>query len=506
MRWISQTCCEVRKIIKEFIKPSEKHEQLLVGFMWNNPGLYRKYRQHDITRDTFTSNLWYFYYKLGEAMWDTGVRTFDEETTVSFITSQSNPSMLKKFEEYGFYETVGFVKGVCREDKDNEEYHLSEVQKYESLRKLADAGLINPDNKELIKKLSRASLTNVQTYFDHQFKKGFQNINSGEVEFVDLVDDQLYDDIDEMKKGVSMGVPIFHAPRLTKTIKGWKEGRLGYLVMPSGVGKSTMVRTIFLMTLITQNKKGIAYINEESQSAWRLAMLSVVSTYILNKRIGRDKIFEGNWDDYTDSVLREAADWLIENRPNMLKLGVLKRYRFEDVLNWTEYYKAHGISHMILDTFKPDGSETDMARWNVFSNNAQDLYDLVKEENLNIGTLATLQLKIGKVDRFLDNDSVGKSKEVVEVADYTMLGRLLFADEYEGGKNPIHAFNFVKRDGKWIKEKYVLEPRKEYLIIYFGKNRLGSASRQIIFEINYDFNELKEVAYAEMKPEAPRGF
>jgi len=81
-------------------------------------------------------------------------------------------------------------------------------------------------------------------------------------------------------------------------------------------------------------------------------------------------------------------------------LGILKKYRFEDVLNWAEYYKAHGVSHMILDTFKPDGSQTDMARWEIFQSNSQSLYDLVKEENLNIGTLATLQLKIGKIGRF----------------------------------------------------------------------------------------------------------
>lgn len=474
--------------------------------MWNNPSLYRKYKSHDITKETFTEDIWYFYYRLGESMWNTGVRTFDEETTASFITSQNNPSLLKNFEKYGFYETVGFVQDVCKKDKNNEDYHLSEMQKYESLRTFVRNGLLDPNNEELIDKLASASLKNIQTYFNHQFKKGFKNVNSGQVEFVDLVDEDIYNEIEEARKGINMGIPIFAAPRLTKTIKGWLDGKLGYLVLPSGVGKSTIARSLFVMTLIKENKKGLVFINEESKSAWRMSMLSVVATYVLKKRISRDKIFEGNWDDYTDTVLKEAADWLLENRPGFLKLGILKKYRFEDILNWAEYYKAHGISHMILDTFKPDGSETDMARWTVFSSNAQDLYDLVKEENLNIGTLATLQLKIGKVDRFLTHDSVGKSKEVVEVADYTMLGRLLYADEYEGGRNPIRAFNYVKRNGKWEEDKYVLDPKKEYLIIFFGKNRLGSASRQIIFEVNYDFNEIKEVAYAEMKQLAPTSF
>ncbi|GLO66249.1 hypothetical protein MACH08_20330 [Oceanobacillus kimchii] len=474
--------------------------------MWRNPTLYRKYKSHEITRESFVTSIWYFYYRLGEAMWNSGIRTFDEETTFPYMAKQTNEKISKSYEKYGGYDTVWVVMDMCNNDKHNEDYHLSEMQKYESLRGLAKQGLIDPDNEKLINMLASQSLNKVQNYFNHQFKKGFKSINAGQVEFVDLVDDEIYDELEEMKKGINMGVPLFYAPRLTKMIKGWLEGKMGYLVLPSGVGKSTIVRSLYLMTIITQKKKALIFINEESKTAWRMSLLSVVATYILKKRISRDKIFEGGWDEYTESVLKEAADWLIENRPEFLKLGILKKYRFEDVVNWVEYYKAYGVTHMVLDTFKPDGSETDMARWEVFGKNAQELYDLVKEENLNIGTLATLQLKIGRIDRYLDHDSVGKSKEVVEVADYTMLGRLLFEDEYEGRKNAIKAFNYVKKNGSWEEEKYTLNPKKEYLIIFFGKNRLGSASKQIIMEVNYDFNEMREVALAELKPTAPKGF
>lgn len=191
------------------------------------------------------------------------------------------------------------------------------------------------------------------------------------------------------------------------------------------------------------------------------------------------------------------------NRPDMLKLIVLKSFRFEDILSYAEYYKSLGADYMIIDTFKADGSETDMARWEVFSRNSQDLYDLVKEENLNMGCIATLQLKIGKVYRFLDHDSVGKSKEVVEVAGVTMLGRLLFADEYHGERNDIKPFNFVKENGIWIKDPYVLDPDKEYIIFYFGKSRFGSIQKQIIFEVDYAYNILKEVAWAQHRPDSP---
>src|SRR5690606_21918148 len=138
-----------------------------VGFLWNNPSLYRKYRQHDITKDTFTTDMWYFFYRLGEAMWSSGVRTFDEETTISFISSQNNPKILKRFGEYGYYETIGFVKDVCKEEKNNDEYHFSEIQKYESLRNFVKEGIIDPSNTNLINKLAGASLKQVQSFFNH---------------------------------------------------------------------------------------------------------------------------------------------------------------------------------------------------------------------------------------------------------------------------------------------------------------------------------------------------
>lgn len=475
--------------------------------MWNNPQLYRQFKNHNITKETFTNEMWYHYFKLGETMYENGVRTFDEETVASFLDSRrnTNKGAIDKYNEFGGYDTVGFVRELCNDEKQNEEYHLSEMQKYEALRKFYNNGLLNVENKTLVNMLCNMTLKQIQTYFNHRVKEAFQNVNHGQVEVSDLVDEDIYETIDEMDKGTAMGIPFIDCPRLNKVTKGWQKGNLSMVVMPSGVGKSTFVRTIFIMTLIKQNEKGIVFVNEEGRKQWIISVLGVIANTVLKKKLNKDKIFEGNYDDYTKATLKEAADWLLANRPDMLKLIVLKKYRFEDVLNYAEYYKALGADFMVLDTFKQDGTHTDMARWEALSNNAQALYDLIKEENLNMGCIATLQLKIGKVFRFLDHDSVGKSKEVVEVAGVTMLGRLLFADEYHGKKNDIKPFNFVKKNGKWKKEPYILDDSKEYIIFYFGKSRYGSTQNQIIYRVDYAYNTLEEVAWAHHRPESPTG-
>ena len=116
----------------------------------------------------------------------------------------------------------------------------------------------------------------------------------------------------------------------------------------------------------------------------------------------------------------------------------------EDIHNRVELYRPKGYSKLIIDTFKPDRSQNDMARWEAFSNSAQELHELIKEDNYNVGTLATVQLKLGKETRFLDLDSTGKSMEINEVAAVVMMGRLLFDDEYEGGKFALKPYNYKK--------------------------------------------------------------
>lgn len=167
--------------------------------MWSNPELYRKFRNHNITKDTFTENIWYYYYKLGQLMYDNGVRRFDEETVISFLDSRKNVSkeLINKYNKYGGYETIGYLKDFCHEDKGNEEYHLNEVLKYEALRKFYKEGFINKENKELINKLVKMTLKQIQIYFNHKFKDAFWNVNYGQVEIYDLIDEDLYQTIED---------------------------------------------------------------------------------------------------------------------------------------------------------------------------------------------------------------------------------------------------------------------------------------------------------------------
>lgn len=484
--------------IKEFVDPSKVHESIFIGYLWNTPTLYGKYKTHKISKDTFTEGIWWFYFYIGKEMYESGIRLFDDVTTYSFITSKPSENGKKSYfdyyNDYGGFSTIDEVVSECDGDKGNDEYHFSEVQKYESLRNLQKQGLLDISNTNLVSKLANMSLKQMQSFFQFKHKESFSHVNSGEVIEYNLIDN-LDETIDQLEAGEDAGIPLFESPRLNKKINGQKLGNLMYLVLPSGVGKSSILTEKGVLGLLESGEKGIIFANEEGIKRWRTRLLVTVAARILKKPVARDTVNRGGFSAEIKQTLKEAAEWLQTHRPDFIKFVQLKKYRIEDVINRIELYRPLGYKHIYFDTFKPDLSQN-VERWLAFSNSAQELYDCIKEESNNCATIATVQLKIGKEFRYIDLDCIGKSPEIVEVAAVVMAGRLIFADEYPGGKNELDPYNWEKDSGfgGWHKKPYKLDPGKKYLILFLPKNREGSEDEQIVFEVNYDFNIWKEVA------------
>lgn len=491
------------KFIKEFVEPSFLHESLLCGYLWSNPAMYQKYKTHKVTKDTFTEDVWYFYYRLGFEMFENGIRNFDDKTVYSYVVSrpkeEGRKSYIDVYNNFGAYETIYELMEACHDDGDNDDFHFSEVQKYESLRNLQAMSLINVEDHKLVKSLCKMNLKQIEVLIRMKQKEAFAHVNSGEVIEHDLVD-ELEETIQDLNEGEAMGMPLHDAPRLNRKIKGWKTGSLYYLVLSSGVGKSSIAMEKFILSLFENEEKAILAINEESVKKWRQLLLSTISTKILKKPINREKMYEGNFTSDMFDRLRKAAEWAKSRGQGLIKVLEMKKFRMVDIHNRVELYRPKGYRYLVIDTFKPDRSQSDMARWEAFSNSAQELHELIKEDNYDVGTLATVQLKLGKETRFLDLDSIGKSMEIVEVAAVVMMGRLMFDDEYEGEKFALHPYNYKKDEftGQWHTVPYKLDKDKTYLIIFLSKNRHGSEDEQIIYEANYSINSFEEVAFVKV--------
>ena len=205
-------------------------------------------------------------------MFENGIREFDAKTVYSYVASRpkenGKKSYMDAYNSFGAYETIQELMEVCKNDSQNEQYHFNEIQKYESLRNLQKASLIDVTDREMIVKLTKMNLNQVQLFVQTKYKEAFAHINSGDVVEHDLVEG-LDIVIDEMNKGEAMGLELHNAPRLNRKIKGWKDGALYYLVLASGVGKSSIAMEKFILGLFEGQEKALLAINEESNKKWQ---------------------------------------------------------------------------------------------------------------------------------------------------------------------------------------------------------------------------------------------
>lgn len=493
-------------MLKSFVEKPRKNEQMLIALLWNNPHFYKLLKAHKITNKTFVDKSSYIYYMVGMTMYDSGICNFDKLSIYTFLDKK--PELKEEFELAGGYEVIEeMISCLTSNEVSNVEYHANEVLKFQSLRSLYDSGLISQDNKDNLNVLVGSTLDELRLYLNHQVNKSLAHFNSSNYEIYDLIDNSLYDVIDKAKEGAQGAIPFYNANRLTKLTKGWLLGKLYFLITPSGLGKSTMARNIFLPSIIENKQNTLIFINEETKDMWQLNLLiTIVNMKIKKGAVFKEKVLQGGFSETDEQLLHEAADWLIENQNDfMIKIIALKSYRFDDILKILEEYRPYNITTMILDTFKPTVGKSagGVQRWEEFGENAQQLYDMIKSENMNIRCLATAQMKIGYRERYLGLDSIGKSKEIAEVADVAMLCRELFADEMPGTINEIKVYKWEpnKDDdkNKWRKVVVELDPNKKYIIMFFGKNRFGPTIEQIIYEIDYDRNIVYEIGFTELR-------
>lgn len=500
---------------RDFIDPSMIHEGLLVGYLWKNPKLFKKYKNYEITKyeeknntGTITTEMWYFYYKLGELMVENGIDKFNDTTVYSFVSSQpetKEKSWIRDYDNFGGFSTIYQIIDECDSDSSNDGYHFNEIKKYELLRGYENQGLLDPE-KILIKKgkkiknstmLCKMPLETVKSYFQYNMKKNNSTVGSNNIKLSNFTEG-IDESVETLSKGASMGIPLYESPRLNNVIKGWQQGNFIFLVLASGVGKSTFTNAKFDLGIFESNEKCVHFVNEENKNRAHHTMIATVSGSVTNDPITRDRLSEGHWTKEEWDSINKAKAWLKSKPSNQIKFGEIQKFLLSDVIDTTEMMKSLGYNYMILDTFKPDSSKAETARWEKFGQHAQDLFDCVKPTNNNIGTLATLQLKIGSEFRYLDLDCIGKAREPVEVADIVLMGRLLFDDEYEGNNLMVYDYIVDEETGFATREEILLDKDEQYMILFIPKNRNGSKSQQIVYKVNYDTNTWEEIGYAKL--------
>ena len=115
------------KVLQEINIGREKTEASFVFSLWKNPELYEVYKS--VNEKSFVNKDAKFYFSLGRAMTQAGIKKFDEITIESFLSNKKKTKDI--FDSYGGYNTVSELLSLI--NIENTEAYYDDIAKRNSL-------------------------------------------------------------------------------------------------------------------------------------------------------------------------------------------------------------------------------------------------------------------------------------------------------------------------------------------------------------------------------------
>src|SRR5699024_10525554 len=110
---------------------------------------------------------------------------------------------------------------------------------------------------------------------------------------------------------------------------------------------------------------------------------------------------------------------------------------------------------------------------------------VIKPSNLNVHVWVTAHMtKTNRRARYLDKSMIGMAKTVTDVVSSLILVRMLSQSEITG-KNAIKVINPTSGHSEMLDED------KDYMIVFWDKNRQGQTNRQVILEVDRGLNIIR---------------
>lgn len=486
-------------IFKDISKYCEACEANIVSCLWKKPELFFDYAEDKINRDEFLHNQWKVYYEIGKEIVTKEEKPNLDEITVGFYL-EKHLKLKEKYEEYGGFNTIDCAKAyVAIENLDG---YILELHKWNLIINLLFQGYPVMERLKDFKDMTseeiydeyEANLHNIALNVDTEIKS--YNLCENIDELLDYCD-----------KGLDKGFPI--VPQiLNDKIGGLALGSIYLLGGLSGTGKTTLTIEWLLPSMFIHNERMVVLINEEDEKKWQKEMLTWIINNITDftdekgnlqvinpKKIQftKKRFREGGFTEDEWHCLRQAKYYLEMKKNNRnITIIPLHQYSVKTVIKLIKKYATIGVDYFVLDTFKHDYNNMSADPWLAMMTDMIRIYDVVKPINKNVHIWVTFQLSKGKSarERYLCQDNIGMSTNMVDVASTLLLIRRVWEDEKQGGKNELQVFRL---EGK-TKIPVILDPDKNYVIVFTDKNRRGDTQQyQIVAESNLGLNTYKEI-------------
>ena len=449
---------------------TEDVEANIISCMYGNPELFFEYST--LQPSDFQNGVWKLFFVIGQKMVAKGMRILGNMDVDVFVKNNMSKAIQDRYDKCGGYINIENIEGIANEE--NLPVYIDTLKKWAAfgkLQKIIETDALNLQN------LSGLSLNQLYDIYTAKMNDIFINVEDDIS--TTLVADGLDAMFEEANRGIAKGLPI-NSPVLCDMINGINMGAITLVAGQSGSGKSTWLIQQVGVSVFEHEESAVFFLNEQSAKKFKQELLTYIINHIViddptqsfNKKRWRDGDFskqEWEWMKKARDILKEKT------KNNKIVIVEFKKYKHKIVLRSIKKYAAMGVKVFAIDTFKlPSDADPNNPFWLELQQNMVDLDDLVKESNLNVALICTLQLGKGAIlNRYLSPNDLGMSKNVIDVASVCLLIRKVHSDEYLNEKHELTIYQPLGDNGST--EKVVLDKDKRHSIIFIPKNRFGIA-------------------------------
>ena len=477
------------KIPSELMEGRDSIECNFIFSLWQDPYLISSYSNVKVGEDIITID-GRFYYSLLLALNKSELQTFDDMSITTYL--EAHPKVNQKFEEYGGFNSLHEI--INKVNPKNIEGFYDALAKSNLLIRLNAKGF------DVISHLDKfAVMTAEEVYSYYEYLLSDAAVTKIERVEVESLNDGYEAYINQWDKGEDVGYRI-NSGMLNYALAGVHRGSLLLWGANIGHGKTTSSVIQLVMPALMNGVNTLIASNEQGVSIFRQMTLgaAMFNHFKTPAGMNRRKIMTGGYTDEQRKSLREAADW-IKQQKGKLDFAELTSYDAHSLTKLIRKYSRLGYTMFIIDTLKPANDSNDKM-WGEFSEVSKELSLLAK--NLDVAIVCTFQLTPdSQARKYLDLTCVGKSRAIAETAHAVVMFRHIHSDEYERLK----PYTYVKNeDGTKTKTEVELDENKTYVMFFMPKNRSGNTAPQIVMEFDQDFLRMKDVGYYNQSPEAYR--
>ena len=472
------------KQVKEYKVACEAN---IVSIFYKKPELMYDYQ---LKLEDFSENTWRVYWQIAYDIIVKEKKSVLDDITVGLYL-EKHSKLKQKYDEYGGYNTIDKATEYIKTS--NISGYVNELKKWETVIRMIASGFPVTDR---IKEFVDMSLDEIYKEYDALLNHIFINAEEDVMSY--SLSDGIYDLIEQLNKGIAVGLPYDNMPTLTKETGGQLPGNITLVGGLSNMGKTTLTRTMLIPSAVKYGERLVILVNEEGKAKWQRELIVWVANNIYKTDLQKFVVRDGKFSDEVKELLYKCADWIAEkSENNMLTIIPFARYETQKAIRVIKKYASLGVKYFILDTYKADAGSRSDRMWLDMQQNMVDIYDTVKAEGgKNVHITITFQLaKSSARQRFYSQDNIGMAKSIIDPASTCLMLRDVFEDEYTGERNALKVYRL---DGKNNKSKIPvkLDHDKHYQLIFIVKNREGAANNiQIVCEHDMSRNLLKEVGF-----------